>query len=533
MADNHYHTIIVGGGIAGLTAAAYMAREKNDILLIEKNDECGGLVSSFRHNGFQFEAGVRALENAGIIIPMLEDLGIELEFVDSPVTVGIEKDVLYVTDKSSVGDYELLLKKYYPESNDEIEGIIKTIRKIMKHMDVLYGVANPFFKDLKRDRKYIFKELLPWLPKFLFTIGKINRMNMPVEGYLETVIENQSLRDIISQHFFRHTPTFFALSYFSLYLDYQYPVNGVGSLADAVYHKVLELGGEVKMKTIVKEVNAAEQWVKDDQNNTYTYDKLIWAADLKYFYKNTTVEGLPLKVQKRFQKEKSAMLERRGGDSVYSLFLEVDEPLETFKNIASGHFFYSPSRKGLGNLYTLELKHLIDNWADITKEELYTWLDKFTELNTYEISIPGLKNSSFVPEGKSGIIISFLIEFDIFDKVKESGWYDEFRQELETRIVNVITNSIYPILKEKIMDSFCFTPLSIQSRVASSEGAIVGWTFQEQMPVPNRIQDAQKAVVTSIPNVFKAGQWTYSPAGVPMSILTGKLAADKVCKQKI
>jgi len=532
MENNHYHTIIVGGGIAGLTAAAYMARAEKNVLLIEKNDECGGLVSSFKHKGFQFEAGVRALEDAGIIIPMLEDLGIELDFVKSPVTVGIEKDVLHIKDKNSVSDYEQLLIKYYPNSKDEIEETIKIIRKIMKHMEVLYGVANPFFKDLKRDRKYIFKELLPWLPKFIFTIGKINKMNMPVENYLETIIKNQSLRDIISQHFFRNTPAFFALSYFSLYLDYQYPANGVGSLADAVYKKVLELGGEVKTGTLVNEVNANEQWLKDEQNNTYPYDKLIWAADLKYFYKNTSVQGLPLKVQEKFDEEKKTMLERRGGDSVYSLFLEVDEPLDTFKNIASGHFFYSPSRKGLGKLHTEELNHLIDNWKHVTKVELYAWLDKFTELNTYEISIPGLKNSKFVPEGKSGIIVSFLIEYDLFAKLKSVGWYEEFRQELKTRIVNIISNSIYPMLNEKLMDSFSFTPLSIQNRVASSEGAIVGWSFQESIPVPNKIQDAQKSVITAIPNVFKAGQWTYSPAGVPMSILTGKLAADKVCKSK-
>ena len=529
MTNTHYHTIIVGGGIAGLTAAAYVARDKKKVLLIEKNSECGGLVSSFKHKGFQFDAGVRALEDAGIITPMLEDLDIKLDFVKSPVTVGIEKDVLHIKDETSVLDYELLLKKYYPESKEDIERTIQIIRKITKHMDVLYGVANPFFKDLKHDRTYLFKELLPWLPKFIFTIGKINKMNMPVENYLETIIKDPSLRDIISQHFFRHTPTFFALSYFALYLDYKYPVNGIGSLADAVYNKVIDLGGEVKMKTSIKEVNASEQWVKDEQGNTYTYDNLIWAADLKYFYENTSVQGLSPKMQKKFEQEKNNMLERRGNDSIYSLFLEVDEPLETFKNIASGHFFYSPSHRGLGNLHTQELNRLIDNWATVTKDELYAWLDQFTALNTYEISIPGLKNSSFVPEGKTGLIISFLTEFDLFEKLKESGWYEEFRQELETRIVTVISNSIYPMLKEKVMDSFSFTPLSIQNRIASSEGAIVGWSFQESIPVPNRIQDAQKSVVTAIPNIFKAGQWTYSPAGVPMSILTGKLAADKVC----
>ncbi len=72
-----YDTIIVGGGIAGLTSAVYLARAGQKILLIEKNDEFGGLVSSFERDGFHFEAGVRALESAGIIFPMLDDLGIQ------------------------------------------------------------------------------------------------------------------------------------------------------------------------------------------------------------------------------------------------------------------------------------------------------------------------------------------------------------------------------------------------------------------------------------------------------------------------
>ena len=51
---------------------------------------------------------------------------------------------------------------------------MKIIRRVMKNMDVLYGIENPNFKDLKHDRPYLFNHLLPWLPKFLFTIGKIN-----------------------------------------------------------------------------------------------------------------------------------------------------------------------------------------------------------------------------------------------------------------------------------------------------------------------------------------------------------------------
>jgi phytoene dehydrogenase-like protein len=39
------------------------------------------------------------------------------------------------------------------------------------------------------------------------------------------------------------------------------------------------------------------------------------------------------------------------------------------------------------------------------------------------------------------------------------------------------------------------------------------------------------AVVTPVPNVYQAGQWTYSPSGLPISLITGKIAADKVIKE--
>jgi hypothetical protein len=72
--------------------------------------------------------------------------------------------------------------------------------------------------------------------------------------------------------------------------------------------------------------------------------------------------------------------------------------------------------------------------------------------------------------------------------------------------------------------------VSIEKRINSSEGGITGWAFTDSMPVVNKIQIADRSVVTPIPSVYQAGQWVYSPGGVPMSILTGKLAADRVVK---
>ena len=531
MSINSYNTVIVGGGIAGLTSAAYLSREGQNVLLIEKNEECGGLVNSFNRDGFHFDAGVRALEDAGIILPMLKDLGIELEFVKSPVSLGIESDILHIENIDSLKRYKELLIKLYPESEGEIDELIMIIRKIMKHMDVLYGLENPVFKDLKNDTEFIFKKLLPWLPKFIFTVGKINRMNIPVEDYLKTIVKNPSLRDIISQHFFKNTPTFFALSYFSLYLDYSYPKGGVGKLSEALKNKITEWGGEIRTATKIIEVMGDECLVKDQNNVTYGYDNLIWAADLKTFYKITKTKGLLPKIRVKFEDTKNIMLKKRGGDSVFTIFLEVDEPLESFRKIANGHFFYTPSKIGLGTTHWDELNNMLNNWGSIGKEQILAWLDRFTELNTYEISIPGLKDPELTPEGKTGLIISFLAEYNLFKNIQQAGWYEEFNLELENCVLNVISETIYPMLKDKIIARFSFTPLSIENRVGSSEGAITGWSFQSPVPVINKIQIADRSVKTPIPSIFQAGQWTYSPAGVPMSILTGKLAADRVIKR--
>ena len=529
MSEKKYHSIVVGGGMAGLTCAAYLAREGHKVLLIEKNRECGGLVSTFSRNGFHFEAGVRALENAGIIIPMLNELGIKLEVVKSTVSVGVENEILNIKDIGSLVEYSNLLKKIYPGSEDEIDQIIHVIRKVMKHMDVLYGVENPNFKDFKNDRSYLFKELLPWLPRFLLTIGRINRMNQPVEPYLEKIISNPSLRDMISQHFFKNTPTFFALSYFSLYLDYFYPKGGVGKLAEALENRLLELGGEIKRETVVEQVIAREQKVVDQDQVSYSYEHLVWAADLKTLYRITDIQGYSEKIQTKIENAGKLLQDKRGGDSVFTLFLQVDEPTESFREISNGHFFYAPSRTGLGNTHWSELDQLLEK-SGMDKAMVLTWLDKFLSLNTFEISIPALKDPGMAPKGKTGVIISLLVEYDLFKKVAEADWYTEFIEAMEECIIQVLSDSVYPMLKEKVLARFSFSPLSYQNRVGSSEGAITGWSFQEPVPAIHKIQLANRAVVTPIPSVYQAGQWTYSPAGVPMSILTGKLAADRILK---
>ena len=127
-----YDVLVVGAGMAGLTAAAYLSKAGLKVLLCEKEDQIGGLVNSFEHKGFVFDGGIRAIENSGIVAPMLRQLGIEVDFLPNPVSIGIGEDVVRISAKESLGAYQELLNKYFPDNQQDIAGIIQEIAKAAK-----------------------------------------------------------------------------------------------------------------------------------------------------------------------------------------------------------------------------------------------------------------------------------------------------------------------------------------------------------------------------------------------------------------
>jgi phytoene dehydrogenase-like protein len=528
--------LVVGGGMAGLTASAYAARDGCRVLLCDKEPTLGGLVRSFEREGFTWDAGIRALENSGIIFPMLEDLGIEMRFVKSPVSLGIEDRVIPVESAEHLVDYRALLEHLYPECHEDIARILKVVRRVMKHMDVLYGIENPAFKDLKHDRAYLLGKLLPWLGKFLWTIGKINRMDEPVDEYLERLTDDQALIDIISQHFFKKTPAFFALSYFSLYLDYVYPAGGTGALPQAMEAYCAQRGVEIRTSTRIVAVDPIAHTAVDEGGRAYAFRKLVWAADLKTLYQSVDIERLPRGRLRRHAEKRARLVQAsRGGDSVFTLYLAVERDPAWFAAKSNGHFFYTPTRAGVGPDIFRALDALL---AKATTGEdggfqarAEGWIQRYIASTTYEISIPALKDATLAPIGKTGLIISVLLDHALWEAARANGCYEELKRFTEDRLIERLDETVYAGFREAIRDRFSSTPLSIAGAVGSSDGAITGWAFTNRtMPAVHRMQFIARSVVTPFPDIYQAGQWAYSPSGLPIAILTGKLAADRALK---
>jgi phytoene dehydrogenase-like protein len=537
----HHDALIVGGGMAGLTAAAFLCKAGIGTTLLEKEGKVGGLVNSFSRGGFTFDGGIRAIENSGIVLPMLRQLGVEVEFLPSTVSIGFGHDVVRLTSSRSLGDYGELICRMFPENRAEVEAIIGEVAKVMEYMDVLYGIDNPLFLDLKDNPRYVFRTILPWMLKYARTMPKVGRLMMPVDEYLAGLTANQSLIDMFAQHFFRKTPTYFALSYFSLFLDYKYPKGGTGTLPAKLEAYILAQGGEILRETEVVGVDPAARKATDSRGVEHSYGKLLWAADCRALYRSLDMGAVrgagafSRKIVRKIEEKAAEVADKRGGDSIFTLNLSVGLPPEYFSAIASAHFFYTPSATGLSALPLAELDagDGAGGTSGLTrdKERLFGWLGRYLDLTTYEISCPALRDASLAPQGQSGLIISSLMDYSLTRHFRDAGWYEKFREFCAVRIVEILDAAIFPGLKASVLDSFTSTPLTIEAMTGNTDGAITGWAFTNDLiPAVSKLPLVARSVLTPIPDIFQAGQWSFSPSGLPISILTGKLAADGMLK---
>ncbi|MDR3598726.1 NAD(P)/FAD-dependent oxidoreductase [Clostridium sp.] len=101
-----YDLIIIGAGIAGMTAAIGAARDGiKKILIIEREAIVGGIINQFIHNGFGKELLgqlVTGPEYVDLIEKQLKQLGVEVLLNSTVLEVSKEKTVTYVNPEEGV-----------------------------------------------------------------------------------------------------------------------------------------------------------------------------------------------------------------------------------------------------------------------------------------------------------------------------------------------------------------------------------------------------------------------------------------------
>ena len=71
-----FDAIIIGGGLAGLTAATFLGRAGKSVILFEKSMRTGGRAITDNENGFRMNLGPHALYRGGEGFKILRELGI-------------------------------------------------------------------------------------------------------------------------------------------------------------------------------------------------------------------------------------------------------------------------------------------------------------------------------------------------------------------------------------------------------------------------------------------------------------------------
>jgi phytoene dehydrogenase-like protein len=88
--------VVIGAGIAGLTAAIYLAREGRSVTVFEQSSTVGGRARTLHTNGFYFNQGPHALYLSGAGAKILEEIGVRYTGKPPPMPQYLVKDnVMY------------------------------------------------------------------------------------------------------------------------------------------------------------------------------------------------------------------------------------------------------------------------------------------------------------------------------------------------------------------------------------------------------------------------------------------------------
>lgn len=85
----------------------------------------------------------------------------------------------------------------------------------------------------------------------------------------------------------------------------------------------------------------------------------------------------------------------------------------------------------------------------------------------------------------------------------------------------------------KIIFKDILPPLTLERINSSKNGSVTGWVLSHKViSVYTNLKCMSKSVLTPVKDIYQFDQWAFAPAGVPITILIGKLATDKTLKKK-
>lgn len=487
--------VIIGGGIAGLSAGIYAQKADFESVVYEKHTVPGGQCTGWMRNGHYIDNCISWLTGAKEgydIYSMWKDTricapSIPLHQLEAFYKSELNNQEIYLWRDLDKTEKQML--ELSPEDAKEIKRLIKCVRysesfqiPTKKPLDMMnlieltvYG-----FRNIK---------MLPVL---------FNYANISV-GDLSERFKHPLLKKLITDYFPRdYLAHLFVAAYGTIASESGgIPVGGSFSAAQRMANRYKELGGKIICSKSVKEILIDKKKATGivlENGEKIDADFVICTTDTHHaFEKLIDKKYMPALLKKSYDDRKN-------------------NPLGSSFHVA---FSY-------------------DGVTDKIKGRTFFDCDGYMLANR-KITRTNIKNYSFekttVPEGKSLLQVKILQTEDEYEYWKhlyttDKSRYETEKQEAAQKIQQTIEEK-YPFTKGKLKLLDVWTPYTYTLFCNAYKGVYM--TFMPTKKSPNLTNVPGK--IKGVDNLFLAGQWLMAPGGLPVALITGKYAVQRILKK--
>lgn len=486
--------VIIGGGVAGLSAGVYAQKYGFSSEIYEKHSIVGGQCTGWDRKGYHIDNCIHWMTGTKKNTELYDtwvDVGAlgNVEVIQQKSYGTYIIDDIPVTIWTDLAKFEKELMDISPEDEAEIKQLIRDV-KAATCMEMPAKVPNEMMSA---------SDGIKMLLKMKGVLGVYRRGNaVTCQEY-----GKRYKSPILQQLWSRVMPEGYMWTSFLFSLATIVAGNGgipVGVSRDMAFRmkeRYESLGGVVHCSADVKEIlieNGCAKGILLADGTKVDADYVIPAGDI-YYTMHTLLKNqytLP-QYEERFQHFKDYPLP----SSVLAAF-GVKKDLSDYPD--SEHWLVEPYPVGAGKMGAVAYK----NYAF---------------------------QKSFAPEGCT-VITSTAVQFDE-DYLWWKKLYDEDRTAYESekkRIALHMQAEIekrYPEFVGKMELLDVATPVTYERYAHAHHGAWMAFVMK-----PGQKNLSHNGVLKGLQNCYLAGQFLYQPGGLPTAVTTGKFAVQRICKKE-
>ena len=257
--------IIVGAGLSGLTAAAYLSKKGHKVIILESTEKIGGRAQSFRYKGFRFDLGASMILMKDVFERVFEELGTklekELELVDcNPIYRLVYEDNKKIDIPQNPKKIAKMLDKYENGSGKKYLNFLE--RKSILYNLFVQKIMNNHYKNHFQLITSVLKEKywFQFLKSISWSFDEVCR-----------IIKNPRLRlalmfnDVLWYFTSSSTAMLGVLDYTEQKHGLQYSKGGIGAISKALWKIAKKNNAKLYFNKKVTKVLAADGLVKGVQ----------------------------------------------------------------------------------------------------------------------------------------------------------------------------------------------------------------------------------------------------------------------------